>query len=92
MESKLKIDLKRLADSALANNLSKHLNEYEAKVKEMVRDFDLKSREARDKSRERLDRFLAQLKQTRGDLEKKVTDIAHVEGERLNKRVSELVN
>ena len=89
---KLKLDLKRLANSALANNLTKHLNEYESKVKEMVHGFDLKSRHAREKSRKRLDEFAKQLKRTRGDLEKRVSALVSQEGIRLNKRVGELFN
>ena len=92
MQEKLKLDLKRLANSALANNLSKHLNEYESKVKEMVHGFDLKSRYAREKSRKRLDEFAKQLKKTRGDLEKRVSTLVNQEGVRLNKRVTELFN
>ena len=41
---KLNVDLKALANSALAKDLTRHLNQYEARVKEVVRDFDLKSR------------------------------------------------
>lgn len=92
MQTKLKLDLKRLANSALATNLSRHLKDYEAKVKKVVHGFDLKSRDARAKSKKQLDQFAVQLKKTRGQIEKKVVTLAQEEGERLNKRVVELVN
>src|SRR5580765_6397819 len=89
---KLRSELKRLANSELVSGISKQLNVYEKKVKDLVNNFDTKSREARGKSREQLDKFATQLKRTRTDVEKRVRDLLTQEGQRLNKGMGELVN
>lgn len=91
-QPKLKLDLKALANSELMGSLSKHLNTYEKKVKKLVNDFDLKSRDARHKGQLQLDKLANQFKKTRSDLEKRVTGLLHAEGQRLNQGVSELFN
>ena len=90
--SMLKLDLKAIANSELVGNLSKHLTAYEKKVKELVNDFDLKSRDARAKGQRQLDKLAGQFKKTRTELEKRVTGLLHIEGQRLNQGVSELFN
>lgn len=91
-QDRWKADWKRLAGSPLVGNLSKHLNAYEGKVKKLVRDFDLKSRDARETSRKQIDKFTIQLKRTRTEVEKKVTVLLNEEGQRLNKAMAELFN
>jgi hypothetical protein len=85
------VDIKGLLKSQWVSGLSKHLNAYEKKVKELVHELDLKSRDARDKSRKQLDQFTLQLKKTRTEVEKKVLTIVNQESHRLNKGLSELV-
>lgn len=78
MQAKLREDLKRLASS------------YEDRVRKMVHDFDLKSREARENSLKQFDKFAVQLRKTRGNVEKRVTALLNEEGKRLNEAVTEL--
>lgn len=92
LQTRLKTDLKRLTNSPVVGNLSKQFSAYEEKVRRFVRDFDLKSREARDTGRRRLDEFTTQLRHRRGEVEKKMTRLLNEEGKRLNQRVGELVN
>ena len=92
MQNKLKSDLKRLAGSPLVGGLSKQFNVYEDKVKKIVHDFDLKSREARKTSRKQIEKFTVQLKKTRSGVEKKVSALLNEEGKRLNKAVLEMFN
>lgn len=75
----------------ISDGLSHGLGGYEKRVKSMVKELDLKSRDARVKSREQLDRFAKQLKTTRSQLEKRVVTLVHSETERLNKGLNELV-
>jgi hypothetical protein len=89
---KLKLDLKKLANSELALSLARHLDGYEKRVKEFVKEFDVKSRDARTKGQKQLDKFAGQLKRTRTDLEKRVATLFHEESRQLNQRVNELVN
>lgn len=91
MASKLKIDLKQLFTSQQVENLSKHLTTYEKRVKELVKELDLKSRDARDKSKERLAHFTSQVRKTSTDIEKNVKDLLNQEGKVLNQKVTELV-
>jgi hypothetical protein len=92
VKEKLNLDLKKLSKSHLLENLSQHLNGYEKRVRSLVRDFDLRSRDAREKSREQLDRFADRLREARGNVETKVAAVLNQEGQRLNKGVQELLN
>ena len=87
-----KLDLKKLANSELVGSLTKHLTQYEGKLKKLLNEFDLKSREARSKGQKQIDKVSQQFRQTRGDLEKRVTNLLHQEGKRLNEGVNDLVN
>lgn len=75
----------------ISTNITSHLGTYEKRVRAMVKDLDLKSRDARSKSREQLDRFASQLKTTRTQLEKRVVTLVNFEADRLNKGLNELV-
>lgn len=75
----------------ISHGLSGYLGGYEKKMRSLVKDLDLKSRDARSKSREQLDRFANQIKTTRGELEKRVVTIVNHEADRLNKGFNELV-
>jgi hypothetical protein len=91
MASKFKVDLKKLMNKPQVENLSKHLTEYDHKVKELVKELNLKSRDAREKGKVQLDRFTAQVQKTRTDVEKNVKTLLQQEGKVLNQKVNELV-
>lgn len=76
----------------IGHGLSDYLGTYEKKVRKIVKELDLKSRDARSKSREQLDRFTSQLKTTRGEFEKRVVTLVNHEADRLNKGFNELVS
>lgn len=76
----------------LGHGLSDYLGTYEKKVRKIVKELDLKSRDARKKSGEQLDRFTNQLKSTRGEFEKRVVTLVNHEAERLNKGFNDLVS
>lgn len=76
----------------IGHGLSDYLGTYEKKVRKIVKELDLKSRDARSKSREKLDHFASQLKTTRGEFEKRVLTLVNHEAERLNKGFNDLVS
>lgn len=92
LQTKLRSDLKRIANSALVGNLSKQFNLYEDRVKKFVKDFDLRSQEARQRSRHQIDQFTNHLQKTRKQVEKRVTNVIEKEGKRLNGRATVLFN
>jgi hypothetical protein len=92
MQGKLKEELRRLASSQLVGKISRQLNEYERSLKKLAKEFEVKSRDARKKSRTHLDGFASQLKRTRGDVEKKVVTLLNHEGKRLNEGVGQVFN
>lgn len=92
LQTRLKSDLKRLAKSNLVSNLSKQFNQYEGRVKKLVHEFDIKSREARDNSRKQIDKFTTHLKETRVQVERRVSEVLNEESKRLNGRMTELFN
>ena len=86
-----KVDFSKWAKHPAINQLTQQVTTYEKRVAGLVKDFDLKSREARERSRKQLDKVLVQLKQTRAKVEKRVTQLVQLESKKLNKRVNELV-
>lgn len=90
-DARFKLDLKQIANSALVHNLSDQINQYEKRVRALVKDFDHRSRTARERSRVQLDRFATQLKRTRTDLEKRVATLINSESRRLNQGVHDIV-
>lgn len=88
----LMVDLKGILQSEFVSGISKQLNVYEKKVKELVKDLNLRSVEAREKSRQQLDLFAEQIKKTRDEVEKKVVTVVNLETQRLNKGVTDLVS
>ena len=90
------IDLKGLLNSRLLKSewfggLSKQLTDYEKKVKTVVHELDLKSRDARVKSRKQLDQFASQVRKTKVELEKTVVALVNKEAQKLTKGFNELV-
>ncbi len=80
-----------LRNSDFLHGISKQWTSYEKRVKSLVKDLDLKSRDARDKSRKQLDVFANQLQKTKVDVEKKVVSLVNYEAGRLNQGFNELV-
>lgn len=76
----------------LLHHFSKQLTHYEDQIKDLVEDWDLKSREAREKSQAQLDKVLNQIKKTRVDLEKRVTKLVTVEKKRINTNLNDLMS
>jgi hypothetical protein len=92
LRSNLKVDFSKWASHPSINQLTKQITTYEKRVSTLVKDFDLKGREARERSRKKLDKVLGHLKQTRSKVEKKVTHLVTLEGKKLNKKVNELLD
>lgn len=91
MKTNLKVDLRELRKQ-LVDPVSKQLNHYERRARQLAKEFDLRSQEGRAKGRKRVDEFVSHLNQTRGTFEKRVRDMVDMESKRLNKRVTELFN
>lgn len=83
IQDKLKADLKRLVDSYWPN--------YESRLKKIVEDLDVQSKKAREISRKQLDYFSKQLKVTRAEIEKRVSDVVQKEAKKLNDRALDLI-
>ena len=64
---------------------------YEQKVQDVVKDFDLRGKEARKKGEKQLDKWMSQLKTSRTTLEKKISTLVNTEGAKLSKAFNELV-
>ena len=91
LRSNLKVDFIKWANHPSINSLTRQITTYEKRVSSLVKGFDVKGREARKRSRKQLDKVLVQLKQTRANVEKKITQLVSLEGKKINKRVNELV-
>jgi peptidoglycan hydrolase CwlO-like protein len=91
IRSNLKVDFSKWAKHPAISQLTQQVSTYEKRISDLVKDFDLKGREARERSRKQLNQVLGQLKHTRAKLEKKVTQLVQVEALRLNKRVTHLM-
>ncbi len=85
-----KFDFKKIASTPWVANLTKQFNSYESRVKKLVKELDLKGKEARTVGRDQLVRFTDQLQKTRTQVEKKVTVLINEEGKKINDRVTEL--
>lgn len=92
LRSNLKVDFNKWAKHPAVHQLTQQLGTYEKKLSVLVKDFDLKGREARERSRKKLDRLVVQLKYTRGKVEKRINTLVNLESKKLNKRVNELVS
>lgn len=100
LRSRLKADLNKLAAQlplgdkgidGIVGNVSKQLSQYEGKVKKFVADLDLKSREAKQKSRKQIEDLITHIRDTRDSMEEKISQVVVTEGQKLNDRVSELL-
>lgn len=86
------IDFKEVLKSPWVNRVSKQVATYEKRLRVLVNDLDLKSREAREKSKQRLDEFQTQVKRTRSDVEKRVVTLVNEEAVRLNKHFADVLS
>jgi hypothetical protein len=87
------IDFKKLSQESLkaVDQLSKQFVAYEKRLKTLVHDMDVQTRDARKQGRDRLDRFLDELRSRRNALEKRVTELVSTESKRIQEGVNELV-
>jgi len=92
LRSNLKVDFDKWAKHPAVHQLTQHLGTYEKRLSTLVKDFDLKGRSARERSRKKLDKLVVQLRQTRGKVEKRINTLVNAESKKLNKRVNELVS
>ncbi len=87
---KVKSELKRFLSGRQVEELSKQLDTYEKRVREAVKHFDVKGREAKALGQERLDKFAEQVKRTSQELEKQLKTFVNQESKMLNKGLNEL--
>ncbi|MEZ4752656.1 MAG: hypothetical protein R3B54_19075 [Bdellovibrionota bacterium] len=85
-------EIQKVANSKFLKEFSKQLNGYEKKVRDVVRDFNLRSQEARSKSKKQMDQFTKRLNKTRKDVEKTLKSLINEESRLLNKSFNELVS
>lgn len=87
------LDLKKLTQDSQKSveQLTKQLAGYEKRVKQIVHDMDVSTRDARKQGRDRLDRFLEDLRGRRSQLEKKVTELVSTESKKIHEGVNDLV-
>ncbi len=87
---KFKFDFKKLSKGEIVSQVTKQLGAYEKRVQGLIKGFDIKSRDARSKSRKQIDKFAKQINKTRSNLEKQLTSVIHKESKWLEKGVNEL--
>jgi len=92
LRSNLKVDFNKWAKHPAIDQLSQQLSTYEKKVTNLVKEFDLKGRQAKERSRKKLDKLVVQLKATRGKVEKRINHLVSAESKKLNRRVNDLVS
>ncbi len=86
----LKAELQKVLHSKVLKDLTHQLNGYEQKVRTLAKDFNLKSQEARKRSKKQVDEFSARLKKTRKEVEKTLKSLLQQESKLLNEHFSEL--
>lgn len=87
---RVKSELKRFLNAKQVQELSRQLDTYEKRVREAVKQFDVKGREARKSGQEQLDKFAVQVKKTGQELERQLKTFMNQEGKTLNKGLNEL--
>ena len=91
IQKRLKDDLAKLLNSPMVASLTKRLDFYEARVQQVLRELDLRSQEARRKSRKQVEKFAGQLGKARVEVEKRVGEVLEREAKKLNNRAMDLV-
>lgn len=89
--SKLKEQLTLIRESQLGKSITRQLSGYENTLSSMVKDFETRGRDARDKSWKRIQALGKDLNRRRGSLENTVGKLLNEEAKRLNRRVSDLL-
>jgi uncharacterized membrane protein YgcG len=89
--NRIQEELKKLLHSDQIQALSQQLQTYEKKVREAVKEFDLRSRDARQKGQEKLGVFTSDLKKTRTRLESQFRIFLDKEKVNLNKGLQDLM-
>lgn len=89
MKKPPKIDLKKIAQTQL-KTVTDQLTSYEKRAKQLVKDFELTGKDAKQKSRAQLDSVVEQLRKTRTELEDKVKLLVEKESGRIDKKVNDL--
>jgi hypothetical protein len=92
MSKGLKIDFKGLLNSQWVEGIGRQWGTYEKKIKTVLTDVDSLSREAREKGKAQLDSFSQELKKRRSTLESKVLNLVNKEADKLNTKLSSLVD
>ncbi|MBY0370259.1 hypothetical protein K2X33_06200 [bacterium] len=87
---KVKAELRRFLNAKQVEDLSKQLESYEKRVREAVKQIDVRGREAKALGQKKVDVFAAQVKRTGKDLEKKLSALVKTEGKALNKNLNDL--
>ncbi len=84
-------DLKKFVGDDFTKNLKTTFTTYEKKVQELVKDLDVKGKEAKKKGEVQIDKWVKQLKRSRTDIEKRVTLLVNTEADKLSKQLGEVV-
>jgi len=87
---KVKAELRRFLNAKQVEDLSKQLDSYEKRVRQAVKQIDVRGREAKTLGKGQLDKFTKQVKRTGKQLEKQLTTLVKSEGKMLNKGLNDL--
>ncbi len=90
VSEKVKSELKRFLSVEQIENLSKQFGAYEKLAREVVKQFDVKGREAKARGQAKLDKFASQVKTTRTQVEKQLQSLVREERQSLNKGLNDL--
>ena len=84
-------DLKKFVGDDFTKNLKTTFNTYEKKVQDIVKDIDVKGKEAKKKGEVQIDKWVKQLKKSRTEIEKRVSVLVNDEAKKLSKSFGEVV-
>jgi hypothetical protein len=90
VSEKVKSELKRFLSAKQVEELSKQFEVYEKRVRQAVKQFDLKGREAKAKGQVQLDKFTSQVKRRGQELEKQFKSLVNQESKVLNQGLHDL--
>lgn len=91
MSLNIRDEFQKFLKSNVVGDISKTLNSYEKKAKQLVGKFNLKSQQTRAKSKKQLEQFSKQLQRTRNEVEKTVRKLLDSEAKILTQGYSELI-
>lgn len=87
---KVKAELRRFLNAKQVEDLSKQLDVYEKRVRQAVKQMDVRGREAKALGQKQLDKFTKQVKATGTQIEKQFSSLVKSEGKTLNKGLNDL--